>query len=92
VLLVESMAQCTIVPMAIYMFYRDFEAEAERFQTLFTDAAIDFSDIVRPGERVRTDARLVFYRRRKLRVEAEMRREDGVLVCSGTLSGIGVPR
>ncbi len=90
VLLVECMAQCSVVPLAIYLFHRDFEAKDGRFQTLFTDAAMEFSEIVRPGEQVRTDARLVFWRRKKLKVEAEMRREDGALVCSGTLAGIGV--
>ena len=90
VLLVECMAQCSVVPLEIHLFHRDFEQDAEKFQTLFTDVAIEFSGIVRPGDRVRTDARLVFWRRKKLRVEAEMRREDGTLVCSGTLAGIGV--
>jgi 3-hydroxyacyl-[acyl-carrier-protein] dehydratase len=91
VLLVECMAQCSVVPLAIYLFHRDFdERDAEKFQTLFTDVAVEFSGIVRPGERVRTDARVVFWRRKKLKVEAEMRREDGTLVCSGTLAGIGV--
>jgi 3-hydroxyacyl-[acyl-carrier-protein] dehydratase len=90
VLLVECMAQCSVVPLAIYLFHRDFEGEAEKFQTLFTDASIEFGSVVRPGERVRTDAKLVFWRRKKLKVEAEMRREDGTLVCSGTLAGIGV--
>jgi 3-hydroxyacyl-[acyl-carrier-protein] dehydratase len=92
VLLVECMAQCTVVPLAIYLFHRDFEEDAEKFQTLFTDAAVDFGDVVRPGERVRTEATLVFWRRKKLKVQAEMRREDGTLVCSGTLAGIGVVR
>ena len=90
VLLVECMAQCTVVPLAIYLFHRDFEEDAEKFQTLFTDAAIDFGGIVKPGDLVRTEAKLVFWRRKKLRVEAEMRRDDGTLVCSGTLAGLGV--
>jgi len=90
VLLVECMAQCTVVPLAIYLFHRDFEEDAEKFQTLFTDAAIDFGGIVRPGDLVRTEAKLVFWRRKKLKVEAEMRRADGTLVCSGTLAGLGV--
>jgi 3-hydroxyacyl-[acyl-carrier-protein] dehydratase len=90
VLLVECMAQCTIVPLAIYYFHRDHEAEAEKFQTLFTDATVEFSGLVRPGDSVRTEARLVFYRRRKVRVRAEMKRSDGTLVCSGELAGMGV--
>jgi 3-hydroxyacyl-[acyl-carrier-protein] dehydratase len=90
VLLVECMAQCTIVPLAIYFFHRDHPAEAEKFQTIFTDATVDFSGLVRPGDRVRTEAQLVFFRRRKVRVRAEMKREDGTLVCSGELAGLGV--
>jgi len=90
VLLVECMAQCTIVPLAIFYFHRDHGAEAEKFQTLFTDASIEFSGLVRPGDSVRTEAQLVFYRRRKVRVRAEMKRADGTLVCSGELAGMGV--
>ena len=82
----------TIVPLAIYYFHRDHEADAEKFQTLFTDATIEFSGLVRPGDRVRTEAQLVFYRRRKVRVEATMKTEDGKVVCSGQLAGMGVPR
>jgi hypothetical protein len=42
--------------------------------------------------RVITTGRVVFFRRRKLRCAVEMKREDGTLVCSGTLSGMGVPK
>ena len=37
-------------------------------------------------------ARKVFFRRRKLRSEAEMTLDDGTVVCSGTVSGMGVLR
>ena len=47
---------------------------------------------VEPGMRVITTGRVVFFRRRKLRCAVEMKREDGTLVCSGTLSGMGVPK
>jgi 3-hydroxyacyl-[acyl-carrier-protein] dehydratase len=91
VLLVESMAQCGVVPLAIRFFFRDFEEkEAESFQTLFTDTSVDFSGIVRPGDLVRTESRVVFYRRRKLKVDATMTLEDGTEVCRGQLAGLGV--
>ena len=48
--------------------------------------------MVRPGSRVLIHGRKLFFRRRKLRSEAEMRLEDGTLVCSGTLSGMGILR
>jgi len=92
VLLVECMAQCSVVPLSIYLFFRDHGADAEKFQTLFTDTAVEFSGIVRPGDRVQTEANVLFWRRKKLKVQAEMRREDGTLVCSGTLAGLGVMR
>jgi len=90
VLLVESMAQCGIVPLAIHLIHRDFPEKAETLQTLFTDAQIEFSGIVKPGERVTIESTLVFWRHRKLKVEATMQREDGSQVCSGQLAGLGV--
>ena len=93
VLLVESMAQCGVVPIALFRFYQELdEAEAEKFQTLFTDAQVDFSGVVRPGDLVTTESRVLFYRRRKLKVEATMTSEDGKIVCAGQLAGMGVPR
>ena len=93
VLLVESMAQCGVVPIAILRFFQELdEAEAEKFQTLFTDAQIDFSGLVRPGDVVTTESRVIFYRRRKLKVEATMTGADGRIVCAGQLAGMGVPR
>lgn len=91
VLLLESMAQCGVVPLALYLLHQELqETEAARFQPLFSDASVDFGGVVRPGERVVTETQLVFWRRRKLRVESEMRREDGTRVCWGQLAGMAV--
>ncbi len=91
VLMIECMAQCAVVPIAIYLFFRDHdEASAEKFTTLFTDASVDFTGMVRPGDRVRVTSQVLFYRRRKVRVKAEMALDDGSVVCSGELAGIGV--
>ncbi len=91
VLLVESMAQCGVVPLAIRLAFAELEeADAEKFQTFFTEAEVEFSGIVRPGDRVTTESRRLYWRRRKLKAEVEMRLEDGSVVCAGTLAGIGV--
>ena len=92
VLLVESMAQAAVVSLGLYLLHKEASSEASKLVTLFTDVNVEFSGIVRPGDRVRIHGRKLFFRRRKLRAEAEMRLEDGTLVCSGTLSGMGVPR
>lgn len=93
VILIEAMAQAGVVGLGLYLLFRELGPdEAEKYDTLFTDAAVEFSGIVPPGARVVTTGRKVFFRRRKLRSEVKMELEDGTVVCSGTLSGMGVPR
>jgi 3-hydroxyacyl-[acyl-carrier-protein] dehydratase len=93
VILIEAMAQAGVVALGIHLLEREIGAEeAAKYTTLFTDAEVDFSGVVAPGTRVVTTGKVVFFRRRKLRASVEMKREDGTLVCSGTLSGMGVPK
>ena len=92
VLLVESMAQAGVVGLGIYLLNKELGDDASRFTSLFTDATVEFSGIVPPGARVISTGKKLFFRRRKVRSEIEMRLEDGTLVCSGTLSGMGVPK
>jgi len=90
VLLLEAMAQAGVVAHGIFLVGRR-EAPSAAFLTLFTDATVEFTDIVRPGERVVIRGRRLLFRRRVLRSEVEMQRGDGTIVCRGTLSGMGVP-
>src|SRR6266446_5895004 len=83
VLLLEAMAQAGVVAHGIYLLGR---ADAQLL-TLFTDATVEFSGIVRPGQRVLTRGRKLVFRRRLLRSAVEMQLEDGTIVCRGTLSG-----
>lgn len=93
VLLVEAMAQAGVVALGIYLVAKESSLdEAKSLISVFTDATVEFSGIVRPGERVVIRGRKVFFRRRKLRAETSMHLEDGTLVCSGTLSGMGIAR
>jgi 3-hydroxyacyl-[acyl-carrier-protein] dehydratase len=91
-LLVESMAQAAVVGLGIYLLEQESPEASGKLVTLFTDVNVEFSGMVRPGQRVLIRGRKLFFRRRKLRSESEMRLEDGTLVCSGTLSGMGVAR
>ena len=93
VILIEAMAQAGVVALGIHLLESEIGSdEAAKYATLFTDAEVEFSGIVLPGMRVITTGRVVFFRRRKLRCAVEMKLEDGTLVCSGTLSGMGVPK
>jgi 3-hydroxyacyl-[acyl-carrier-protein] dehydratase len=91
VLLVESMAQAGVVALGLYLVAKESSlADARGMISVFTDASVEFTGIVRPGERVVIRGRKVFFRRRKLRAETTMHLEDGTLVCSATLSGMGI--
>lgn len=93
VLLIEAMAQAGVVALGIYLVAKESSLEdAKRLLSVFTDANVEFAGVVRPGERVLIRGRKVFFRRRKLRAETNMHLEDGTLVCSGTLSGMGIAR
>ncbi|MAI79986.1 MAG: beta-hydroxyacyl-ACP dehydratase [Deltaproteobacteria bacterium] len=93
VILVETMAQAGVVAFGIYLYALKFSPEeVEKMLTIFTDANVDFSGEVRPGDRVTTTGRVKFFRRKKLRAQVEMCLDDGTVVCSGELSGMGVSR
>ncbi len=93
VILVETMAQAGVVALGLYLCALERSPEElEKLITVFTDANVEFSGTVRPGDRVTTVGKKAFFRRLKLRSEVEMRLDDGTVVCSGVLSGMGVPR
>ena len=93
VILTETMAQAGVVAFGIYLYaLQTSREEVGKLLTVFTDANVEFSGTVRPGDRVRTTGRVRFFRRRKLRAAVEMALDDGTVVCSGELSGMGVPQ
>ena len=92
VILLETVAQIGVVALGIYLVALAGGREAvRRTLALFADAEVEFSGVVRPGDRVTVRAKKVFYRRGKIRSEAEMTLEDGSVVCTATISGMGVP-
>lgn len=91
VILLESMAQVSVVALGIHLFaLQGGMEEVRRRIALFTDAEVEFGGLVEPGQRVTIRARKKFFRRGKIRSEAEMTLDDGTIVCSGTVSGMGV--
>ncbi len=93
VLLIESMAQAGVVALGLYLVASQGSPDdVAKLVTVFTDANVDFSGMVKPGDRVVISARKQFWRRQKLRSEVEMQLDDGTVVCSGVLSGMGVSR
>ncbi len=93
VILLESLAQVSVVALGIYLIAKARGAAAvESTLALFTDANVEFSGMVQPGDRVTIRAKKLFYRRGKIRSEGEMTLDDGTVVLSGTVSGMGIPK
>ena len=93
VLLLESFAQIGVVSLGIYIIALEYGIEGVKKRVaLFCDADVDFTGVVKPGDRVTTSAKTVFFRRDKLRSEATMTLDDGTVVLSGTISGVGMER
>ena len=93
VILTETAAQAVVVAFGIALVARESgRDEVEKLLTIFTDCQVDFSGTVKPGDRVTTTGKKKFWRRKKLRAEFEMKLDDGTVVCSGEVSGMGVPR
>lgn len=91
VILLEAMAQTGVVALGIYLKALEVDREElARWRSVFTDAEVEFSSSVRPGDAVICRGEKVFWRRNKLRSKIEMTTLDGKLVASCTASGLGV--
>lgn len=87
VILIETMAQSALVALGIYLLER--ENSGGKLRTLFTECAIEFFQVVRPGTRVTVRGERVYWRRRKLQSRVELVLENGVVAASGLVSGLG---
>ncbi|MCA9732314.1 MAG: beta-hydroxyacyl-ACP dehydratase [Deferribacteres bacterium] len=91
VILLETMAQTGVVAYGLYLASKSMSLEEiQKTLTVFTDAEVEFTGMVRPGDKVIIKAQKLFFRRLKLKAQAEIRLENGEIVCSGTIAGIGV--
>ena len=95
VILIETMAQTGVVAFGLYLSVIAGKGKemAEENVTLFTLADnVEFTGAVNPGDRVVATGRKIYFRGNQIKVDVSMTRPDGQAVCSGILSGKGVPR
>jgi len=91
VILLETMAQTGVVAYGIYLAsLRMNKEEISKILTVFTEAEVEFSGMVRPGDKVTIRARKKYFRRLKLKTEAEIILDNGDVVCSGSIAGMGI--
>lgn len=91
VILLETMAQIGVVAFGLYLLSLEQPVKnLDQMLYLFSDCQAEYLSPVLPGEKVTIHAEKLFIRFKKLRTKAEMRREDGSLVATALLSGVGV--
>lgn len=91
VIILETAAQTGIVAFGLYLASKELEpAKMNEMLTLFTDANIEFTGMVKPGDRITVTAKKKFFRRLKIRSQVECKLDDGTVVLSGEISGMGV--
>jgi 3-hydroxyacyl-[acyl-carrier-protein] dehydratase len=90
VILIETLGQIGVVALGIYLVHQVDDNALNDMTTVLTETSVEFSGVVRPGDEVTVTARKIYFRRMKLKVEAEMTRADGTRVCSGEIAGMGV--
>jgi 3-hydroxyacyl-[acyl-carrier-protein] dehydratase len=93
VILLETIAQIGIVAFGIYLLSLQTKQEsAKDFLFLFSDAQVEYFKPVLPGEKVFVYAEKEAFRLKKLKAKASMQLEDGTLIATATLSGMGVSK
>jgi 3-hydroxyacyl-[acyl-carrier-protein] dehydratase len=96
VILIETMAQIGVVAFGIYLLACQKKMRPSQMNiplSLFSLADnVEFKGIVAPGERVIVKGRKIYLRKGALKVDINMERENGEIVCLGKLVGVGVAR
>jgi 3-hydroxyacyl-[acyl-carrier-protein] dehydratase len=95
VILIETMAQTGVVAFGLYLDLLRGSGGKQMDDpiTLLTLAeTVEFTGMVRPGDRDTVTGRKVYFRGNQIKVDCSMTRPDGSEVCSGVLAGKGVPR
>ena len=93
VILIEAMAQTGVVALGIYLLLKQgmTVSEVKGVTPLFAFAdQVEFTGIVRPGEKVMLSGEKIYLRRGNLKARCSVARENGEVVCSGVLTGTGV--
>ena len=96
VILIETMGQIGVVAFGMYLLACQKNIRPSQLNgplSLFSLAdGIEFKGIVKPGERVIVKGKKIYMRKGALKVDINMERENGEVVCVGQLAGMGVDK
>lgn len=86
VILVECMAQIGLVAHGIYLLHQ--QQKPLPSVVAFSQADVQFLKPVFPGDRVRVESRLIYFRMGKIKSNISLYAPSGDVACRGELSGM----
>lgn len=88
VIILETMAQTGVVALGIYLELIK-QRPIDKI-TLFTEAQVEFLNTVLPDETVLIQGKLIYFRKNKIKSFVEVKKENGIIVATGELAGVGI--
>ena len=95
VILVEAAAQMSVVSHGIWLVAKDCvdKSEISQYTTLFSGIDIaEFQKTVLPGDEVFVEAKLLIWKRKRIKHEVIMKNSNGDIVMTCILAGFGVKK
>ena len=91
VIVLEAMAQCGLALHGLYLLAQEVSRqELAAYRTLFSNAQIEWSSAVYPGDSIVIRSEVLAWRRRRLRARVEATNDTGAVVAIGEVAGLGV--
>jgi len=91
VILTECAAQIGLASFGLYLLGKVENIDLDQVKLAMTSNDVEFLKPVLPGEKVRVEAKKLYFRFNKLKVAVNMFNRSGDLVLSGELAGVILP-
>ncbi|MCS7204873.1 MAG: beta-hydroxyacyl-ACP dehydratase [Leptospiraceae bacterium] len=88
VIILETMAQTGVVALGIYL--EMLKNRPVDKITLFTEATVEFINMVLPEETIFIRGDLIYHRKNKIKSKVEVKKTEGTLVAVGELAGVAI--
>lgn len=90
--LTETLAQIGLLAFGIYLLEQQGEKmeRRDKLKMILLSSEVRFKKLVLPGERVLVRSVKVSFQRKQLKCKVSMKKENQLIVCRGTLSGMFV--
>lgn len=95
-IMIETMAQTAVVALGIFLMINESNVDPANitsdYLTVFSSAEAEFFKQIAPGTKVICKGEKLYWRMRNLKSKANLYDEEGDLIATATLSGVGIKK